>query len=300
MTDYNINFNDKSIDLVKEIFTNNFGINPEYLKAKNFFNQNNITLHQYEIQQKIKDDKTVLYSYNSDYFRSDEFIKNHKGINILFSGCSETEGVGANIENNWSHMIYQYIKNNNITSGYFNLGLAGNSFDKIINDIINYINNYGNPNIIFILFPNLGRWYEWVDNSLGYQRIGVGPWIGKDLDNDYTTIKTQRDQIIDFTIKIKMLELYCNSNKIDLYWSCWDKYEEKNLNSIYAFNNFIFLDINNFEKELFKKTKNESILKKNPDYFFRRDGHFGQAWNNYFMEKFLIAAKDNKNANIRI
>ena len=59
-------------------------------------------------------DKSVEYNLNEDYFRSDNFKKEHDGLHILFSGCSESEGVGANIEYAWTHILYKKISLINI------------------------------------------------------------------------------------------------------------------------------------------------------------------------------------------
>ena len=60
----------------------------------------NKILHKASSETEIKDtDKSVEYKYNDMFFRSDNFITSHDGLHILFSGCSESEGVGDNIEN---------------------------------------------------------------------------------------------------------------------------------------------------------------------------------------------------------
>ena len=83
---------------------------------------------------KDKQDWKVTYRYNSDWFRCDHFTKTHNGLHIVFSGCSNTEGVGNDIENTWSHMVYKELSKTYNLSGYFNIGKGGYGWHKIINN----------------------------------------------------------------------------------------------------------------------------------------------------------------------
>jgi hypothetical protein len=118
---------------------------------------------------KVKFDKSVTYSYNSLGFRSDEFTKDHRGAHILFAGCSETEGVGDILEHCWSYMTYKELSKETDVSGFFNLSKYGWGYDIILSNIMTYINSYGKPDKIFILFPNIGRFYQW-DDTIGEER----------------------------------------------------------------------------------------------------------------------------------
>ena len=73
-----------------------------------------------EIDKGIVDDGSVNYYYNTESFRCDEFKKDHDGLHILFAGCSETEGIGGNVEDAWPTMLLNKMKSKN--SGFFNIG----------------------------------------------------------------------------------------------------------------------------------------------------------------------------------
>ena len=75
---------------------------------------------------------------NSDGFRSDEFSNNHDGLHIIFSGDSNTFGMGLEKEEIWSYLTYQEISKNVKTSGYFNLGSPGSSIMTCILNIFKY------------------------------------------------------------------------------------------------------------------------------------------------------------------
>ena len=91
---------------------------------------------------------------NSLNFRSDNFIKTHEGLHIVFSGCSNTWGTGLN-----------KILKENPCSGYFNLGILGTSVASQIINLFKYFKEYGNPDIIFINFPDLLRFYGYSDKG---------------------------------------------------------------------------------------------------------------------------------------
>ncbi len=313
MKTYDFKFNNEE-DLKKHsytntahgILTNNFSYYPD-VEAMFTEQPFGITVHQSEKlidKDWQKYDNSVKYLYNSMGFRCDEFKKEHSETHILFSGCSETEGVGDNIENNWSYLLFNKINQKIKTTGYFNLGKSSSGFNRIINDVIVYMQKYGKPDIIFILFPNIARWTEWVSNDVGYKSIGVAPNNNKKekVDIDTTSIKQQRDLILQFILLIRLLELYCKDNHIKLYWSSWDVAEENNYNnlqSINSFNRFVNFNLELFINKILKETVEQEKIIKEKNYILRRDGHLGQVFHNHFSEKFFnYFIEENNNAKI--
>jgi hypothetical protein len=101
-----------------------------------------------------------LYSLNSLFFRSDEFINSHdEKLHVLFSGCSETLGEALPINLTWSKNVYNILNQSNNLSGYFNIAERGSNNFQIISDIYKYIIKYGKPNIIIINFTEMFRGY---------------------------------------------------------------------------------------------------------------------------------------------
>jgi hypothetical protein len=198
---------------------------------------------------------------NDFYYRSDSFKKNHKGVNVLFSGCSNTSGVGLYKEEMWSSLVLKKINNN---SGYFNLSIPGSSIINQIADIFKYCYTYGNPQVIFFNMPNLHRFYYYKKNILrnGHYNKQALPVI----------------KILIFQYYL-MLEQYCKTNNIQLYSFSWNKETEDFLSSHFkeTFYSIDEDDILNFVYEYKEKTNN-------PISINTKDGHFGVAYNLYWAD----------------
>lgn len=103
----------------------------------------------------LNQDLSLIIDHN---YVSDKFIDKHEGKHILFAGCSITVGCGLNtVKKTWAYRLYENIKKENKCSGFFNASLSGASAMDIIINILKYIAKYGNPDYIFIMFPNYGR-----------------------------------------------------------------------------------------------------------------------------------------------
>ena len=87
----------------------------------------------------IQEDNEILYIMNNCGHRSDDFIKNHDGLHILFAGCSVTFGEGLPYMSNWSGKLYNKISKQIKTSGYFSLSFLGGDTTLIIANIYKYI-----------------------------------------------------------------------------------------------------------------------------------------------------------------
>lgn len=101
-------------------------------------------------------DQSVIYQYNNEYYRCDDFTDIHKGLHILFAGCSDSEGVGGNIEDSWTYQVFKNIKVNKDISGFFSIARAGFGWQKIISNFLIYISKYGKPDIFMVMMPNIG------------------------------------------------------------------------------------------------------------------------------------------------
>ena len=242
----------------------------------------------------ILKDESITYKYNSLGFRSDEFIKDHDGEHILFSGCSETEGVGGNLDSTWSYMTYCELSKEKKLSGFFNLSRYGWGYDIIIQNILCYIKEYGKPKKIFILFPNLGRFYTWNGNKEGFEDFvhrghipnSVLDYSAKSSWKRKMNAEEQRSQFIVFTMTLKLFEEYCISNDIKLSWSTWDKEDKNNYINANIFKNFLPIP----ELEDFIKNNNEYFLKEikpRVDWNKKRDGHLGYAYHSQWSASFL-------------
>jgi hypothetical protein len=206
---------------------------------------------------------------NDFNFRSDNFKKNHIGVHTLFSGCSNTFGIGLNKNEMWSHKLLSKINNN---SGYFNLSVIGSSIINQIADIFKYFNTYGNPNVIFFNMPNLNRFYYYKNN---FQKNGHFNKESKPVL-----------KILVYQYYL-MLEQYCNLNNIQLYCFSWNE-ETQNFMSKHFQKTFYV--INNDELLSFVYDYKETT--KDEFAFLARDNfHFGTGynlyWANFIYDKYL-------------
>lgn len=251
-----------------------------------------------ELHAGAVDDKTITYKYNEDFFRCDSFKKNHDGKHILFSGCSETEGVGGNIEDSWAHILYTKISKEEKCSGFFNLAKSGWGWSRIIINALIYFKKYGYPDTYFILLPNHQRKFYYKDNM-------------KELDNtpDWTywqtypiyysykskaTIQKISDpkeyfeDFMFFLINWKTFAELCNSNNVKLIFSTWDNLDSENLKPG-PFPEFIELNLEESDK-YFKQYYQNNPVKK--DDHKKRDGHSGRIFHYFWSEKFYEKYKE--------
>jgi hypothetical protein len=248
------------------------------------------------LKKNYDQDDSVRYYFNSLGYRSDEFTNSHEGEHILFAGCSETEGMGGNLESLWAYMVYKQLCETKKISGFFNLSRAGWGHDVVIANIIQYINAYGKPNKIYMLLPELSRDFKWLglfDETEKYLYINKTPhYVLKDtrLPNgqlkERQSLEEQRNMVAKFINLLKLFEEYCVSNDIELVWSTHSFPDGKNYKSLDVFKNFIempgFDDIIPKNKDSFD---DEVYHKKN--LLDKRDGHKGYLFHYQWSQRFL-------------
>jgi hypothetical protein len=232
------------------------------------------------------------YIINSHGFRCDEFTNIHEKKHILFSGCSNTYGVGLKKEEIWPYKVYEKINKEEGCSGYFNIGLGGNNIINSILNIFKYCKKFGNPDIIFINFPCHSRFFDFDKDELVY-RV-------KSYSDFYANYYINKLTIYNYYF---ILEQYCKNNNIKLFsftWSLHDQYYMNKKKKIfiestndsfkkYNFKTFYYIDQNNLNDGLF-------LLKQkydNPFFDIARDGnrHRGNGihmyWTDFIYNKYL-------------
>ncbi len=217
---------------------------------------------------KFVDDGSVSYKYNIDGFRSDNFKISSRDT-ILFAGCSEGEGIGGNIDDIWNKIIYDNINKDKPLDGFLNLSCDNFGYHKIINNCITYINKYGTPGSIVILFPDMSRSIIW-DSEL--QRYGQD-WINTKRGMSKEQIDRLQQHLINFISYISLFEEYCYSNNIKLYWSTISDYDLEIFKELDIFKSFVPMDYNKYP-----------VVSD----FEKRDGHHGNgyhlSWANNFLD----------------
>jgi hypothetical protein len=224
--------NEENSWYLKKYFTktNNLGIYEPYAK--------NVVPSSWDNQKSFVAtiDENNTYEINSFGFRG-EIDENSE---TLASGCSITFGIGLPQSVRWTELL-----GNNMKKSVTNLGSPGASVETICTTIIQYCLNNKMPKQIFCLFPDFFRSMVVVDkefykSKVKRTRIGkkdnlemifCNPTIGikKDYmfmeveDSKYIEDSTSPHQLILNSINfIYILESFCLTNNIKLYWSTWD------------------------------------------------------------------------------
>lgn len=209
-------------------------------------------------------DKVNSYVFNSDGYRSKEFDGSAK---LLYAGCSTTFGTGVPEDGIWGSMVAAELG-----VPYVNISKQGTSSQWIVKNILAYFDEYGHPDTVCCLFPDLYRMTLATNNQqLTYG--GNGQSGGSDPADDFSKIyDVHLDQVLppkkalDYSKKphdirdvlpsdmavyfsiqsILMLDQYCRSNGIKFIWSTWDvnvlDFIEK-IKSLYPSNYSSFLNL---------------------------------------------------------
>ena len=245
----------------------------------------------------VKDDR-ISYVSNSYGHRSDEFQRLDKSkINVLFTGCSQTFGSGLPIEETWPAIVYRWMKTNHpdLDLGpYQALSFTGGSIEKIVQNVFKYCHLFGNPNIIYFLAPD-------VDRQIGYGLLDYpGSKERKDVNFvDHVNMRTVTKEelgsgkveqvmsaeasILRAVYALRMLEIFCISNDIELIWNTWGPEDE--LYRMIDFKKFRS-DTELSEKMFYALEEKEMSLTKSKYENKARDlRHDGYAVQRYFANK---------------
>lgn len=256
-----------------------------------------------ESSMNVKDDGRVVYNFNNEYFRSDDFINVHDGKHILFSGCSETEGMGGNIEEAWSKILYDKISKNEKCSGFFNIARSGWGYQRIINNCLTYFKKYGYPDTLFVLLPNSDRNFYYDQDDKCWRYLIRVPETYSNFQKNLDLTEEERkkhkrstpteylENFVKFLYSWKLFCNFCNEKNIKLIFSTWDPQDNANFNKLNIFDNYFTLNIEkNIDDFLIEYYKNNE---KHKNDISKRDGHRGIAvhhyWAQQFYEKYLNA-----------
>ena len=220
---------------------------------------------------------------NTLMFRSDEFIENHDKFHVVFSGCSNTWGTGINKEELWAYKTYKLISQDKECSGYFNLGILGSGVSSIIINLFKYFKKYGNPDAIFINFPDTLRFFCYDNLEEKY------------YDSFYKNDSKEILNLINFNYYF-MLEQYCKSNNIQLYSFSWVQAKQRFLFAheiievpFSSFKTYYPID----SKDIYENLNKERELNPNKKYLeFARDKmhpgpSFHNYWSNFIYDKYI-------------
>jgi hypothetical protein len=229
-------------------------------------------LNKLNIKDKEKNLWTKKEEMNSLNYRCQEFTKVHNETHVVFSGCSNTWGIGLYQNETWAYKTYKKISEKNKCSGYFNLGISGSSLQKQVINLFKYFKQYGNPDIIFINFPDLLRFYFYNNSNKKY------------YDGFYKEKYKELIGLVAFEYYF-MLNQYCKTNKIKLYSFSWILSK----NNYYNQYEHIEVPLENFDSyyKIDEKNLNEYIQKQKDENFLiiaRDNEHPGTAYHDYWSD----------------
>ncbi len=158
---------------------------------------------------------------NSYGFRCEEFVEKdkHDGMHLLFAGCSVTWGDATKGDEVWAKVVYDRISAVHKTSGYFNIGFPGMSIIQEIFWIMKYCKKFGNPDVIFFLMPDVGRFVN-VGTIGDSQEIILGSSLMRSEDKKFDPNPLILSSYFIFEAYM-MLEEYCKASEITLISSTW-------------------------------------------------------------------------------
>lgn len=170
----------------------------------------------------VERSKTYSYKYNNHGFRCDEFTTASE-LPILFLGCSHTSGVGLELQDVWSNVLLEKIKNHTGKKiPFWNLATPGSSIDRQATILEKYIHEL-NPKLIFFLIPSMFRRHiALTDRVIDYRTTNMnaneyGHRVIRDLgraqfvllDENYAAYESYKNlRLIDTLAKLKNSKIY--------------------------------------------------------------------------------------------
>ncbi|MFI5407119.1 MAG: hypothetical protein ACHQ1D_11495 [Nitrososphaerales archaeon] len=164
------------------------------------------------------------YVFNDHGLRCDNFTL-PSDINIVFLGCSVTEGIGLPVEDTWSYQLLSKIRqktNKNIP--YWCLALGGTGIDTQ-SSLLHWFSKINKIDYVFSLIPSLSR-REYLfnnNNNIQYWNIYLKNRILIDelfCDDNYQFYETYRSLMIIESIISNRAIMHCTS---------WDTSESRDI-----------------------------------------------------------------------
>jgi hypothetical protein len=232
-------------------------------------------------EDKIKNanfsDPLISYKINNYGYRSDDISSATSKDNFLYSGCSNTFGIGVPVESIWSYQLNSFLKGEN----FINLGINSGSYKTIVYDVFNYIRNFGKPKGVFLLFPNIERQIFFTDKIEKNINIQVKVYRNSAEEEKILEVVSEKTNLFEFYSTVKMLEDYLIELEIPLVWTTWDTALHKKIIEKNTFKNYVSMD--NFD--VYNKTQNSAKPEQlDNDYWHiaRDSSHFGSKYHLYY------------------
>jgi len=202
-------------------YLNNRSINPyifDKIMSNEIFGQDSSSVNSFSRRHGID------YELNNYGYRSDDFFENNESV--LFSGCSFGYGMGLPKDYSWPAQLNSFLGHDKIA----NLSLPGNSSARIIYEVMRYIDKFGKPSAIAIMFPNYQRYHrvqlkkETILEVVPFLLHRPDPTHNIDTEekNDMVQYIFNKETLLyDFFNNVKIFEKCINSMGIPMIWSTW-------------------------------------------------------------------------------
>lgn len=153
----------------------------------------------------------ISYTFNSNGFRCDEFDI-PSDCQIVFLGCSITEGVGVRLEESWSFVLLDKIKKElGVDIPYWNLSLSGAGLDSQVRA---YYKHYDQlkPQIAIAYFPTMVRREAYIAESGHEHPVFLSPnhhflsklYVTNEILSDLRNARYETEKnfvLLDFMLK---------------------------------------------------------------------------------------------------
>jgi hypothetical protein len=176
-------------------------------------------------------DQTGLcsYSYNELGFRADSIYK--EGFKVMSIGCSNTEGVGVNIEETWPAQFCDLIGN----AVNINLSVGGRSNDFIARVLLTYY-DFFKPDLVLIMYTESHR-KEFFTKDGNIEPFHHIPWgyfseteEGKEEHNALLTILNKENNYQNWLKNHFLITYFLETKKANWLWDGWfatDRYTDE-------------------------------------------------------------------------
>jgi hypothetical protein len=245
-------------------------------------------LYDHEV---ISDGPYFDYKINLDGFRTKHFEKlSGENLNILFSGCSFTHGAGLPSDYAWPAKVIKMIsKVSNKNVEHRNIALGGSNVFQICKNLRIYIEKYGKPDYLFVLFPGFERTIKYQDqnNSRSFIKVTITQPHHENYKKNNGVKHFMESYVIEESILfatdyIHNLEFVCRALGIDLIWSTWSE-DYKKMSEELGFNNYI--DVPSRESYTI-----EENTENDPYWYMARDrNHPGIGYHKLIADRFFDA-----------
>lgn len=112
-------------------------------------------------------DNPITYNFNSSGYRMCEFCDVDYDNYIIFFGCSNTVGIGLELEQTYSYKIAQELG-----CSYINAGIGGASPDFVVNNFVHFMSRVDKlPRAVIINWPIAERTFYWGSHNVAEFKI---------------------------------------------------------------------------------------------------------------------------------